>query len=195
VPLVCVGCASRSDEVIRELRSPGGVYTALVFGNASSSRQPFRYHHVKATVTSNERVWRELPIHTSGWMDSGFDARFDGIEWSADNVLRFAALSSSSPAVSSRLDIQNLSSRPVACLRVVVRDVVLVFDLKPADNVSLNTTTGPGNATVDIAAAELSSAGSITIQASKDFSWDKPREGFRYRVVIRDSGIEVHAEQ
>ena len=128
-------------------------------------------------------------------MDSGFDATFDNIEWSADNVLRFVAVPQDGPAPSSRLDIQNLSSRRIGCLRIGVSDLFLVFDLEPGGSVSLDTTTGPGNATVNVDAAELSSSGSVTIQTNRDVWWNRPNDGIRYRVLIRDAGFDPHAEQ
>lgn len=188
-----MGCAA-SNDVIREIKSPSGTYTALVFGDPSTPTRPFPSHHVWATLTSSTRVWKDVPVHTSGWMDSGFDARFQNVEWPAENVLRFVGLPESR-SESSSIVVQNLSSRRVDCLRVHVSDLFLVLGLEPASKVAMSATTPLGNATAYMEVAEVSANGLLMRQTDKDFSRSKPRAPVHYTVVIRDSGIELHAEQ
>jgi hypothetical protein len=188
------GCASEASRTVLETQSPSGRYTVRLFGQPS---EPTWFHHENYVYVDALRgsvaLVLSAEVHYAGFLDSGFHNSYDPATWVADNVLRFPTNRGASTSRRDELWVENATDVPVDYLRVMARDMFLMFDVPPRARLHLDSTafraTGDGSwFTIDGRRA----GSRLAITGHDSFTLAGPRSTHdRYDILISQTGVTI----
>lgn len=186
-----VGCAD-TPHTILETQSPGGRYSARLFGRPGDSPL-FRKNRVylNARRGSVPLVQRE-EVHYAGFLDSGFDNSFDPAVWSAENVLWLPTNRGRRTPTRDELWVENQLSESIEFLQINTRDLFFIFDLSPRVRCRLEATAFRATADVSWVLVKGVVKGKRLLLRQASFELKGPRATKdRYDILISASGVET----
>ena len=138
VTLLGVGGCEHRGGVVMRLESPGKTYGIELTGHLVRPRVPVDEHYVRLNAWRGEvSLVQSMGIHFADWFDDDF--QYAPAEWVQENIVRFAGRADRPSPPQAFIRIANRSTRSVACLKVLNKDLILLFDLAPASVVTVPT--------------------------------------------------------
>jgi hypothetical protein len=131
IGLLCIGLCSgcdRFDEHQRTQIASKGEWTLIAIGDLESPGRGLARNRVGFEVEHLGVTYAKGDLYSAGPNDHGFRARFEQIEWLADNVVRLSYVPRKLLKTRT-LTVQNAGSDRVRWLKIVTSELFLVFDL------------------------------------------------------------------
>jgi hypothetical protein len=191
--VLAFGACERAGGTAMTLESPHKTYVVDVSGRLSAPTIPVIEHRVRMTVRRGARqIVYGHEVDFADWFDDGFRGQYGRSEWVLENAVRFVS-TSPSKARPDIIRVENRSGRPLPFLKVICRDLFLLFDLPPGSVTSLDATPQRAGSVVQSwVDVDGEWTGGVQLPGrGRNFDIEPGSRAYEYLVTITDNGVAL----